>query len=118
MHSLQNCMFWKGVSVLEQVTGKKTEAQRGGVIQLRSHSDGNQGTWLWAHLPQAPLVTHLVQQLAPLGLCQDRAAVTNLMNHSGSLWAAGDVYTALPGMRTQHFLWVHPLPLLKATGLG
>jgi hypothetical protein len=94
------------------------EAQRGGVIQLGSYSDRTRGIWLWAHLPPPPLVRHLAQQLAPVGLCQDSTAVTNLMNHAGSFWPAGDLHAALPGMRAQHFLRVRPLPLPKALGLG
>lgn len=98
-----------GGSVLEHVTERKVEAQRGGV-PAGATQRWNPGTSAVAH--------HLAEQLAPLGPCQDRTAVTIPMNHPGSFsWAADNLYTALPGTRTQHFLRVHPLPLLKAPGL-
>lgn len=40
------------------------------------------------------------------------------MNHPGSFWAAGSPYTALPGTRTQHFLWVHPFLFRRLRGLA
>lgn len=67
------------------------EAQRGGVVQLGSHSDGT-GVSGCGPSSSASLAETLNTAAGTPGLCQDRTAVTNPVNHSGSFWAANDQY--------------------------